>query len=220
MIAIKKGREPSKLLEYRCQEFASYAGMPADIKQDVIRHLLSEQGYICAYCMKRIETGYGKHRATIEHFIPQAISTEAQRLNYHNMVAVCWGNRNADSNEDKTCDARRGSLPIPEQTMKKINVLNANTLSSIEYSSDGTIFSKDADVDEDLNKRLNLNCRSIDLKNCRLEALRSMQRKINQRYYGKTAPKEYFRKLLAFYQEQGEKTPYCGILIAWLEKRV
>ena len=85
MIAIKKGREPSKLLEYRRQEFASYAGMPADIKQDVIRHLLSEQGYICAYCMKRIETGYGKHRATIEHLIPQAISTEAQRLNYHNM---------------------------------------------------------------------------------------------------------------------------------------
>lgn len=74
--------------------------------------------------------------------------------------------------------------------------------------------------DEDLNKRLNLNCRSIDLKNCRLEALRSMQRKINQRYYGKTAPKEYFRKLLAFYQEQGEKTPYCGILIAWLKKKV
>lgn len=102
MIVIKKGREPSKLLEYRRQEFASYAGMPADIKQDVIRHLLSEQGYICAYCMKRIGTGYGKHRATIEHLIPQAISTEAQRLNYHNMVAVCWGNRNADSNEDKS----------------------------------------------------------------------------------------------------------------------
>ena len=71
------------------------------------------------------------------------------------MLAVCCGNRDAGSINDKTCDARRGSLPLEEQSMKKVDVFNGSTLSSIAYRSDGTIFSEDPDVDEDLNKRLN-----------------------------------------------------------------
>ncbi len=221
MVEIKKGREPRKLLQYRMQKNASYKDMPSDIKQEVIEHLLAEQGHLCAYCMKKIESGYGKHRATIEHCTPQAGTTEAERLNYRNMVAVCWGNRDADSNEDKTCDARRGSLPTAEQTMKKVDVFDGRTLSLIAYGSDGTIFSTDTGVDEDLNKRLNLNCESLDLKACRLAALLALQGKIEDRYPAKTAPKEYFQKLLSHYQEQGEyKTPYCGILIAWLKHKL
>ena len=42
--------------------------------------------------------------------------------------------------------------------MKKINVFDGTTLSDIKYSSDGTIYSNDKDLDEDLNLRLNLNC--------------------------------------------------------------
>ena len=221
MIEIKKGREPSALAEYRNQEHATYAGMPSDIKQKVIVHLIREQGSLCAYCMKRIEAGYGKHRATIEHCTPQAETDEDGRLNYRNMVAVCWGNRDAVSNDDKTCDARRGSLPPAEQTMKKINVFDASTLAAIEYRADGTIFSKDTGVDEDLNKRLNLNCETLQLKACRLSALQKVQNQINRKYPGRSVPKEYLQKLLTHYQEQNnDKSPYCGIVIAWLKKKI
>ena len=64
MIEIKKGTEPKELLEYRKQEFASYADMKGDVKEKVMKSLLSEQGHLCAYCMSRIDEGDGKHRAT------------------------------------------------------------------------------------------------------------------------------------------------------------
>lgn len=101
MIEIKKGTEPKELLEYRQQKFASYADMPADVKKKVIKSLLLEQGHLCAYCMSRINADDGKHKTTIEHCTPQSATTEKERLDYKNMVAVCWGNRDAHSNDDK-----------------------------------------------------------------------------------------------------------------------
>lgn len=57
MIEVKKGPEPKGLLQYRLTPHATYAAMPSVLKQEMIESLLSEQGYICAYCMKRIESG-------------------------------------------------------------------------------------------------------------------------------------------------------------------
>lgn len=138
--------------------------MPANVKKEVIKSLLSEQGHLCAYCMSRIDENEGKHKTTIEHCLPQAATSEKERLNYRNMVAVCLGNRDAHSNEDKSCDVKRGSLKDTQQNMKKINVFDGTTLSDIKYSSDDTIYSDDKDLDEDLNLRLNLNCEARRLK--------------------------------------------------------
>lgn len=221
MIEIKKGTEPKELLEYRKQEFASYADMKGDVKEKVMKSLLSEQGHLCAYCMSRIDEGDGKHRATIEHCIQQAVTDEKERLNYKNMVAVCWGNRDAHSNEDKSCDAKRGSLKVDKQDMKKINVFDGRTLTDIKYASDGTIYSDDEDVNEDLNLRLNLNCEARRLKECRRQALSALHRDIAGKYPNKTAPKSYYQKLMDHYTEQREmKEPYSGILIYWLEKHI
>lgn len=220
MIEIKKQNEPRELLAYHQQTFASYADMPPDVKKKVIDSLLAEQGHLCAYCMSRINNNDGKHKVTIEHCLPQAVSTEQDRLSYKNMLAVCWGNRDAHANDDKSCDAKRGSLPKEQQIMKKINVFDEKTLIDIQYASDGTIFSDNPEVDEDLNKRLNLNCEARRLKACRLQALRALHSAINRKYPNKTASKKYFQKLLEHYMESSEnKAPYCGILIAWLRKR-
>lgn len=221
MIEIKKGTEPKELLEYRKKKFASYADMPADVKKKVIESLLSEQGHLCAYCMTRIDENDSKHKATIEHCIPQAITPEKERLDYRNMAAVCWGNRDAHSNNDKSCDAKRGSLKSSQQDMKKINVFDVASLTDIKYSSDGTIYSDDTEVDEDLNLRLNLNCEARRLKECRLQALHALHRSIAQKYFGKTAPQSYYQKLMEHYTAQQEmKTPYSGILIYWLNKHI
>ncbi len=223
MIEIKKGKEPKELLQYRRQDFASYTGMPPEVKKKVLESLLLEQGHLCAYCMKSIGNGTGdkEHRATIEHCIPQAASAEKERLNYKNMVAVCWGNRDAHSNADKSCDAKRGSLPLEQQNMKMLNVFDGRTLADIQYRTDGTIFSDHSDVDEDLNKRLNLNCEALSLKECRHQALQALQKIINDKYPNKTAPKKYLQKLLAHYTAPSEnRVPYSGILIAWLNKKI
>ena len=221
MIEIRKGNEPKLLLQYRRQSFSSYADMPSELKEKIKESLLEEQGHLCAYCMSRIDLGTGKHRSTIEHCVPQAVSTQKERLNYKNMIAVCWGNRDANSNTDKSCDAKRGSLPGDQQDMKKINVFDRKTLVDIQYAADGKIFSNDPDVDEDLNKRLNLNCEARRLKECRLQALRALHREIDKKYPNRTVPKEYLQELLTHYTEQSEKRqPYCGIIIAWLRRKV
>lgn len=221
MLEIKKKNEPRELLQYRHQPFASYADMPSEVKKKVLESLLSEQGHLCAYCMCRIDGGAGKRRATIEHCTPQSISDERERLNYRNMLAVCWGNRDAHSNDDKSCDAKRGSLPEGKQHMKRINVFDGGTLSEIQYSADGTIFSENSKVDEDLNIRLNLNCEARRLKDCRLQALRAVHRHINEKYPDRTVSKEVFRNLLGQFEKQSEiRQPYSGIIIAWLRTKV
>lgn len=221
MIEIKKGKEPKELLRYRKQEYASYSDMPSDLKRKVIQSLLSEQGHLCAYCMSRIDENDGKHRVTIEHCIPQAETSEDERLNYKNMLAVCWGNRDAHSNDDKSCDARRGCLKGTQQDMKAVNVFDGRTLKDIRYSANGTIFSNDPNVEEDLTLRLNLNCEARQLRRSRLNALHTVQKKINEKYPDKTAPKSYFRHLLEHYSEPSEKrVPYVGIIIDWLSGKV
>lgn len=221
MIEINKGKEPKELLQYRQQPFAAYEDMPSNLKQKVVKKLLSEQGHLCAYCMCRIEEGSGKHRATIEHCLPQSVSTEKERLDYKNMIAVCRGNRDAHANDDKSCDAKRGSLPQELQEMKVLNVFDGRSLAEIKYRPDGTIRSDNPDVDEDLNKRLNLNCEARRLKDCRRQALFALHKAIRKKYPGKDVPRSYFQKLLTHYTEPNEnKEPYCGIMIAWLRKKV
>lgn len=65
MIYIRKGTEPRSLTEYRNQPGATYEGYR---EKDALRDaLLEEQGYICAYCMRRIS----KEKMKIEHWKAQ-----------------------------------------------------------------------------------------------------------------------------------------------------
>lgn len=219
MIEIKKNNEPNKLANYRRENNATYADMPKDVKAAVLESLMNEQGHLCAYCMKRIPVRHGYLGATIEHIQPQNETGEDERLKYRNMLAVCPGNRDATDDGQKTCDARRGSLPKDKQSLI-VNPLKKETLSSINYHENGIIYSTIEDVDKDLNHKLNLNCESLLLPDTRASALQELQKKVNQDNPGRIASKEYFRDLLSKYSQYKEKrTPYVGILINWLEKK-
>lgn len=214
MIKITKGKEPDELLQYRKQKFSSYSGMQSEIKKKILESLLAEQGNLCAYCMCRISDEEGENRATIEHCKPQSVFPE-KSLDYKNMVAVCSGNRENHIEKDMTCDAKKGN-----QLLKVIDVFDERTLDIIAYKSDGTIFSENSDADEDLDLRLNLNCPARQLKECRKAALIKMQATIAQNFKGKTAPKQYFEKLLCEILHKKEKIPFCGILIWWLKRKI
>lgn len=54
MITIKKGKEPISLTEYRASGGRKFDDLDSATKKDIRDSLLKEQGYICAYCMKRI----------------------------------------------------------------------------------------------------------------------------------------------------------------------
>ena len=232
MIEIKKGKEPSELARYRNLKDATYRnlhGAPSgrvdadgrriDVYTIVLNSLIREQGQLCAYCMKRIPERKGRISATIEHIEPQSRTDESMRLDYRNMLAVCSGNRNGADHE-KTCDARRGSLPQDRQTLY-VNPLKKDTLKTIVYHSNGVISSEDSKIDQNLNDTLNLNCGYIDLPGLRKAALTAMQQEIHKKYPGRTAPKDYFVKLRRkIASENVSKRPYVGILIQWLDHKI
>jgi hypothetical protein len=64
MKRIIKGSEPPCLLKYRQTASATYEDYRP--KDPLKKALLTEQGYICCYCMKRIS----EEKMEIEHFKP------------------------------------------------------------------------------------------------------------------------------------------------------
>lgn len=213
MIEIKKGKEPPALIAYRKTPYATYADMPKDIHDAVLESLMQEQGYICAYCMCRIPQKGKIPAATIEHWEPQSQTCSDRALDYRNMLAVCNGNRGCGNEEYMTCDAKRGSIPLT------VHPLNSLTLRSIQYKSDGTIFSPNSDINSDLNETLNLNCLQVGLVENRRRALQKLLTGLKKNHPTGDITQTCF-KLLQKYQSQYPKTSYLGILIWWLQKHI
>lgn len=213
MIEIKKGKEPSALIAHRKTKHATYDNMPKEVHEAVLENLMQEQGYLCAYCMRRIPQKGKIPSATIEHWDPQSKTSNEKALDYHNMLAVCSGNRGCGSEKYLTCDARRKNKPLT------VNPLNPLTLSSIQYKSDGRIFSNDSNINTDLNQTLNLNCANVGLVESRLSALQTMLNELSKKR--PTGDIQLIcSRLLQTYQSQTKKTPYLGILIWWLQKHI
>lgn len=221
MIAIKKGREPDKLLRYRQQEGASYEQMDKDVKNELLEKLLQEQGHICAYCMRRIPEQRtlppGIAPATIEHWLPRNPESKediGQGLNYRNMLAVCSGNRGCGNKEGLTCDASRGNEPL------KVNPCNKDTLCGITYTSSGKIKSSDPDIDEDLNKRLHLNSEVISLPENRKQVLQALIDDVKKNHGTGSISLYCQRKLKQIQATKDPKIPFVGILVWWLTKHI
>lgn len=213
MIEIKKGKEPPELIAYRKTPYATYDNMPKDVHDAVLDSLMEEQGYLCAYCMRKIPQKDRMPSVTIEHWDPQSKTSSDKALDYRNMFAVCNGNRGCGIEKHMTCDAKRGNTPLT------VHPLNRLTLSSIQYKSDGSIFSCEPNINTDLDETLNLNCSQVGLVESRRKALQAMQKEIRRRH-PKGDITSTCSKLLQKYQSETKKTPYLGILIWWLQKRI
>ena len=221
MIEIKKGREPDKLLRYRQQQGASYEQMDKDVKDELLNKLLCEQGHLCAYCMKRIpetrKLPQGVPPVTIEHWLPRNPMNkekENRALDYRNMFAVCAGNRGCGSKDRMTCDAYRGNVRL------KVNPCVAETLRGISYSPSGKIKSSDPIVNEDLNKRLNLNNEATSLPENRRQVLQALIADVKKKHASGDISIYCRRKLEQIKEMDDPKLPYVGVLIAWLERHI
>lgn len=209
MKLITKGREPNSLTIYKKQSNAYYDGCN---KRDIKRSLLEEQGYLCAYCMKRID----ESNTTIEHYNTQSGSSDKEALDYNMMLAVCLGGR-GEPFCNQTCDAHRGNKDLI------INPLSEISINLIEYKHDGTIYSKNDDINNDLNNTLNLNCGQTNLKANRKSALDSLKRYLHKQQSNGIWKKEFLQRIKNKYEdkdENGKYKEYCGIIINFLNKRI
>ena len=85
---IVKGNEPSSFTEWKWQANQNwqptFAYLQHPEKQELLKALLDEQGYVCCYCGRSIDAE-GSH---IEHFRPQKLRPDLE-LDYSNLHASC-----------------------------------------------------------------------------------------------------------------------------------
>lgn len=205
MILIKKKSIPPSLVKYKKTINASFDSLPKEVKDKIRTSLLEEQGYICAYCMKKLKDD--SSQVKIEHYVAR---TEENELDYKNLLAVCKGNE-GEPFENQTCDTRKGSQEI------KINPQENRDILTISYTNDGRIKSTNKDYQKDFDVTLNLNS-TLGLVSLRKSALDSLKRKLYERRTHLT--RETIEKIYNKYLEANVKESYIGILLWYLQKKL
>lgn len=212
MLYIQKRQEPSSLTKYRKQKFAYYDGYPD--KDDIREQLLEEQGHLCAYCMRRID----KEHMKIEHWYPEDRLTDAERLEYRNMLGACEGHIPGSKGIDDTCDTHKGNEVI------HVNPQDKSSISQIKYrTATGEIYSEDPKIQKDLHITLNLNSEKHQLMKNRKETLDAAITEMYRMKQSGTWNRKLLENMLAYYEgigSNGKKKEYAGIVVWYLRKKL
>lgn len=148
MRKIIKQTEPKEWTEHRLTFGADYEAIP-----ELRKSLLEEQGYICAYCMRRIpvKDKNSNEESRIDHVLSRKKHPD-QKLNYTNMVICCPGAIDYDFH----CDKQKGENDL------SFNLFNNQFFTTLSYKSKtGKIESSDARYNSEINDLLNLNNRLL-----------------------------------------------------------
>lgn len=207
-----RNKEPKELIEYReTTPGVSYADFPH--KSIVRESLVDEQGYICAYCMGKIDAA----TSTIEHYISQTRHADSpyaeevhkeQSLLYSNMYGVCI-------NFSAHCDKKRENRPI--------EILDPHKPSCeelITYTLDGTVVPTGRD--EDKVKRdielLGLNCKK--LKDSRIAAKDEVWKRFVTEFKKESWTKDLFMQKAEQYRTRQKRKgglykfhAYCNFIV-------
>ena len=205
MIYIRKGREPSSLTAYKKQKYAFYDGY--EHKGELRQALLRDQGYICAYCMRRIENNSDTMK--IEHWKAQSsLEDEKEKLDFRYLLGVCDGCR-GNRDEITTCDEHRHNKKL------YVNPFDQSMMDTISYDRWGYIKSSNEDINKDLDETLNLNCEGapsrivLNRKLILEECYDRMKRIQNKGLWTKST----LIKVLNYYREKpdGKNREYVGV---------
>ncbi len=114
MIHIQKGTSPQALIQAKRAGLTNYDDMDTPTKNAIKDQLLAEQYYLCAYCMRRIDS----KSIRIEHYVAQNPQSgnynAALTIDYQNMLGVCPGEENyATTDKQLTCDRHKKTCYSP-----------------------------------------------------------------------------------------------------------
>ncbi len=199
----KEQREPVAWTEKKATPgFTQYESIP-----ELREALLIEQGYICAYCMRRIPATDPNVDATskIEHIKSQEDRDDLQLI-YSNMAICCPGNLN----DEPHCDKLKGGSSI------SFDLYTPVLEQSISYSSkDGTIRSSNSTWNNEMKDLLNLNQRML-MQN-RLSTLNGVIQALTSKGWNTASISTQLRQWRSF-DSDGKRKPFCGIIIWYLKK--
>jgi len=219
---IIKNKEPKSLTVYRSgisHKNLKDANIYEDFKEktkeqckentrdNLRKQLLEEQGYICAYCMGRIDCTHSK----IEHFKPQTKYRDFQ-IDYQNLFITCLGGEGSKG-KNQFCDTFKG-----ESELTDIDLLS-QIEKKIDYSKHREsiiIKSSDTKIDRDINDVLNLN----------LDILQKNRKQVYDRVLKNLKAQGFtvsnIQKTLNYYQDKhnGKFEPYCEMIVYFLLKKL
>lgn len=205
MKKIVKFPEPREWEEYRNTPNATYKSIP-----ELRDSLYKEQGYICAYCMRRIpcKDPNSTENHKIEHI--QCRDNYAIRsLDYSNMIMCCPGNIGGSGLH---CDSSKGNQDI------SFTPFDDHFIDTLSYNSkDGHIKSSNKKYDQEINEILNLN--NYLLRINRKNTLDGVLRVLMKYNYSKS----YMTRILKKWEskdEEGKFPEYCGIVVYYLKKKL
>lgn len=195
MILIEKGSEPNAWMRYRLTQGVEFRAIP-ELKDS----LLKEQGYLCAYCMARIDKDHMK----VEHFKPQSLYPQ-DIFSYGNLLACCLGKTQGESH----CDTSKGNAEI------SLSPLSPSCVNTLSYESGtGAIKSSNEDYNRDLDT-LNLNAHII--KRNRLKVLQGVIQALQSVDFNPGAIRSQLKEWNSV-DKEAKRKPYCGIVIYFLGK--
>ena len=222
MILIIKGKEPKAWTQYRLTPGVDYQSIP-----ELVDSLLKEQGYICAYCMRRIphkdklfvkEDGAHYNLTNENHRVEHIKSREKHddlKLNYSNMVVCCPGH----IGDENHCDRKKDSNDI------SFSPLDAAFISTLSYTSEGEIKSSNAAYNNDIENTLNLNTKLlvINRKSVREKIIVQLNATCKRSgKWDKALLIKYLSKYENMHSEDGclKYYPYCGVIIWYIRKKL
>lgn len=212
MIPVTKRTEPQSLQHYRLRPGAVFDGQNfTPVKQDIRAQLVAEQGYLCAYCMGRIEPDESSMK--VEHCHSRKKYPE-QQLNYANLLGCCCGNEGFPDAQAH-CDTKKRDDDL---LMNPAEPSHHSRL-KIRYEFNGTVKSDEASFDRQLNEILNLNYSR--LKDNRKSVWSSVTKTLSG-ITGKATRAQIEGLLLIWQQKNSEgKLPeYCGVAEYYLKKKL
>ena len=181
-------------------------------RTNILNDLLTEQKYLCAYCMSKIDI----HHASIEHIIGQSyIDSKGAKIgkvldtDYNNMLAVCSGKLCDNSLH---CDKSRAKYQH-KYPMLYISPLNNLHMQNISFTRSGKIKYKvnDSNIENDLDKFLNLNCKTL------VENRKRIKDAVKGQLIRKKFDSTYAHKQLSFWTDD---KAYCQVAIQELNKYI
>ncbi len=210
----KRNKEPKELIEYRRTPGVAYDDLGGDRKSIIRDSLLDEQGYICAYCMGKIDN----ESCTIEHYISQSRHPDSpysegehrqQSLLYSNMLGVCINNA-------EHCDKKRGNIPL-----EILNPHDPSCEELITYEFDGRIVPAGREINK-VEKDINtLGLGSDKLAKLRKTVWDEVWERFNKEHEKKEWTKELFLEYASMYRTKQRRRhniskfhAYCNF-IAW-----
>jgi uncharacterized protein (TIGR02646 family) len=215
---IVKNQPPKSFIEFCNKPYAVYdgSGFP---KEELRQSLLSEQGHICCYCMKRIPE-HSPPYMKVEHYKCRDNYSTLQ-LTYTNLFGACIGNE-GQPKVKQTCDTKKGNAELKIS----LTLIHPNCESLFKYNADGEISSitGDEDINRQLNEVLNLNMQTI--KDGRSEVFLKVQERVRRESKkAKKDPAAFIKFLekekLSWLQRTDNKLrPFCMVAIYYLTKKI